>query len=206
MELVICTIVFICFLCTLICLFPVRSQTVHRSGVSGRYSEAKRMTAHNNSESQPQKKSVPNKKHVSFLDGDSDNAQAKPHSERQMAPNKRHSSYTAPESGSGTPTAHGNENHDNTEHRRRPLHNSYVMVKNAEPSPSSDSYYSRESTEERLSKETMARYATNTNYTSSLNKFIEFQERDFLDTVKVGDPNVRPVGGSFGCKIPLGSI
>lgn len=204
MELVICTIVCICVLCTLICLFPVRSQTVRRSGVSGRYSEAKRMTAHN-SESQPQKKSVPNKKHVSFLEGVSDGAQVKPHSERQMAPNKRHSSYTAPESDSGTPT---NENRDITEPHRHPLHNSYVMVKNAEPNPSGDSssYYSRENTEERLSKEKMTRFATNMNYTSSLNKFIEFQERDFLDTVKVGDPNVRPVGGSFGCKIPLGSV
>ena len=198
MELVICTIVCVCFLCLLICLFPVRSQSVHRPGASSsKLSQTKRIAV---SDSQEQRKSVPNKKHVSFAESNTHS-----HGEREMIPNRRHKSYVEEDKVDDTTTRSAGDESSGHSILKRPLHNSYVMVKNVDAAPSGDLSYSKESLEEKLSNERMTRFAMNTNYTSSLNKFIEYQERDFLDTVKVGDPNVRPIGGSFGCKIPSGS-
>ncbi len=193
-------------MCLLICLFPARSQPTHRPSVSGRHSEALRTTAPGRERSPgQQRKSVPNKKHVSFIE--SDDAKLTAPSERKLTPNKRHRSHVEPNTEPETkPARSADAPVAGTNSHRRPLHNSYVMVRKAQADSSGDSSsYSRESAEEKLSTERMTRFATNMNYTSALNKFIEYQERDFLDTVKVGDPNVRPIGGSFGCKIPSGS-
>jgi hypothetical protein len=81
-----------------------------------------------------------------------------------------------------------------------------VKVKEDVPPLPEANLYTQEGLQEKLSQERMTRFTTNTNYTSSLNNFIHHQERDFLNTVKVGDPNVRPIGGSFGCKIPSGTF
>lgn len=206
MELVICTIVCVCFLCLLICLFPVRSQHVRRPyASSSKLSKTKRIAVSDSQEdSQLQRESVPNKKHVSFAESNDTGDALEPHGERKMIPNKRHKSYVEDTVNDTTTrsTGDGGSGHSLL---KRPLHNSYVMMKNVDAAPSGDLSYSKESLEEKLSNERMTRFATNMNYTSSLNKFIEYQERDFLDTVKVGDPNVRPIGGSFGCKVPSGS-
>lgn len=121
---------------------------------------------------------------------------------KKSTPNHRHASYKKEEVQEPVPS---NTSDGKKTKTTPPLTNSFTFVKTSEPSIDTENIYSHESLQEKLSTETMARFAENRNYTKSLDKFMRYQERDFLDTVKVGDPNVRPVGGSFGCKIPNGS-
>lgn len=120
---------------------------------------------------------------------------------KRMVPNRRHAEFIATKTGaSENRKAETTAVNVQRDAQRAPLHDSYVFVKNEELSLYGDSTYSKVTINERLSNEAMTRNSKNIDYTSALTKFIRYQEQDFLNTVKVGDPNVRPIGGSFGCK------